>query len=827
MSLETEDIRVPNTASRAIQSQGRECQKKKQLPTTLSRWKPCFTACLQSSKGSGGPCDENGEGSFVLLDNVMESDTNDARLKDEAFCENLSRELDVFLDKLKPARTTGDRRADEIVGLLQSMGMQLPNPELESSHTKQQTDSVNTGVAIRGDKSVFISRKYRRRKSFAKKHPRLDRLISITSQTLGREFGGNQSSNGNKSRTQIADAGVQDSIRLDFSMTSVQLAIYPGDSKSGYRRHCDRENSCQQEGTKIGARKMSDRIRSTNPERLITCIYYVTEKDWDASLDGGDLRLFHSNDDDDNSDNVDSSVDVAKNRALSSHTDVTPFRDRMVIFRSDRVPHQVMPSHRRPRLAITMWFYGTLPNTLMKNEDGLSTMTSSDSNAAGGKKAVTLTTNGSCPIPPLPLHQVSHKNDESPSIFVSIASYRDSETRPTIDALYSTALKPRRIFAGIVAQLEQGEKDDEDIWTSITDSTKTWPQEQHQLRAMRLHARDATGPCYARGLCQSLYRGEDYVLQIDSHMRFRQNWDEYLIRSIKGLKDRRRKMSAGDEIEMRHCDKVMLTTYPVGYTLPNNIPTETRGTYLVPWKFDDQGMLRQRGRLVRRNCAEPTTTEGKECYDERLNSSTSQLGTEAKYDSSASRAHRQYLYAGGFNFGPSRLIFDVPYDTMGLHNLFFGEELSMAVRLFTHGYDLYAPEETVCYHLWSRSHRPTKSSTTPVSKTKVEEDNRLREMSQSKVKKQLIGDKTMVGTYCGLGKARSAAAFAHQLGVNFENQTFVRKGWECGALNSKGFVGNRDGNESLFPADCMEANVASLDAKTQSLIGMFLKGIQN
>ena len=31
--------------------------------------------------------------------------------------------------------------------------------------------------------------------------------------------------------------------------------------------------------------------------------------------------------------------------------------------------------------------------------------------------------------------------------------------------------------------------------------------------------REAEGPCSARHLAQQLYRGEQYVLQIDSHMR--------------------------------------------------------------------------------------------------------------------------------------------------------------------------------------------------------------------------------------------------------------------------------------------------------------------
>jgi len=86
---------------------------------------------------------------------------------------------------------------------------------------------------------------------------------------------------------------------------------------------------------------------------------------------------------------------------------------------------------------------------------------------------------------------------------------------------------------------------------------------------------------------QSLHRGEDNVLQFDSHhMRLRQSWDTYLIQQHQRLVNQR-----GD-------DRVVLTTYPIGYTLPNRVPNETRGTLLVPWKFDGCGLLRQRGRLM-------------------------------------------------------------------------------------------------------------------------------------------------------------------------------------------------------------------------------------
>ncbi len=40
-----------------------------------------------------------------------------------------------------------------------------------------------------------------------------------------------------------------------------------------------------------------------------------------------------------------------------------------------------------------------------------------------------------------------------------------------------------------------------------------------QVRQIVLPYGDAEGPCKARALAQTLWSGEEYVLQIDSHMR--------------------------------------------------------------------------------------------------------------------------------------------------------------------------------------------------------------------------------------------------------------------------------------------------------------------
>jgi len=279
-----------------------------------------------------------------------------------------------------------------------------------------------------------------------------------------------------------------------------------------------------------------------------------------------------------------------------------------------------------------------------------------------------------------------------------------------------------------------------------------------------MEACHARGPCYARHLCQRLYAGENYVLQTDSHMRFRPNWDTYLI----------------DQLKSCPSSKSMLTTYPVGYNLPNEIPDETRGTLLVPWKFDADGMLRQRARLL-----QPRET--------RVPS---------------------YLFAAGFNFAPASVMEHVPYDG-NLQYLFFGEEVSMAVCLYTHGYDLYAPPETVCFHLWSRSHRPT-----PIQDTIPPEMKRRQEVQRRAARQVVL--QQLRGEGRGLGTERTVADFAKAIGVDFKEQT-IQEDAALGGLQVDEFAHD----VSTLAPDSLEGQVASLDVKTQARIMSFLSAMNS
>ena len=313
------------------------------------------------------------------------------------------------------------------------------------------------------------------------------------------------------------------------------------------------------------------------------------------------------------------------------------------------------------------------------------------------------------------------------TIFISIASYCDSECGPTVRDAYAQASCPGRVSVGVAWQgsmtgqwdwegviKRKGGKGEEGVGDVVCPSFMTYDapssssssstsssssriargrreevnkevendedeanegdeaesdgeaEEEEWVRAMKSNVRvsaipseQASGPCWARGVAFSMWRGERYLLQIDSHMRFRSGWDRYLVWQLEKTREemmmRRDKEEeeeeekeeigegvgegegeeqveneanlggsrgrGGDEnirekrqnsheryqyentksnvkmnfksverslaeltavtVPAKMRMKPILTTYPLGYRLPNAVPADTRATLLV------------------------------------------------------------------------------------------------------------------------------------------------------------------------------------------------------------------------------------------------------
>lgn len=113
-----------------------------------------------------------------------------------------------------------------------------------------------------------------------------------------------------------------------------------------------------------------------------------------------------------------------------------------------------------------------------------------------------------------------------PSIYVAIASLDDDELVPTIRDLFAKAANPARVYVGLIVQsasarwyrevVKQLRQISPNIKTSFTKVTSK-------------NALDVLGVGRGRELSHSFYADEDYVLQVDSHSMFLQDWDDVLI----------------------------------------------------------------------------------------------------------------------------------------------------------------------------------------------------------------------------------------------------------------------------------------------------------
>lgn len=116
------------------------------------------------------------------------------------------------------------------------------------------------------------------------------------------------------------------------------------------------------------------------------------------------------------------------------------------------------------------------------------------------------------------------------TIFVTIACYRDPVIQSTIDDLLSKADDPYRITVGVFLQ----QKDGENLVTNTYGD---------RVRVDTQEPGDVFSVCACRNRAMCLIDEEEYVLQIDSHTRFKKGWDTKLINLHKSLNNEKALLS--------------------------------------------------------------------------------------------------------------------------------------------------------------------------------------------------------------------------------------------------------------------------------------------
>jgi hypothetical protein len=231
-------------------------------------------------------------------------------------------------------------------------------------------------------------------------------------------------------------------------------------------------------------------------------------------------------------------------------------------------------------------------------------------------------------------------------IFIQIAAYRDPQLVPTVKDCIEKAKWPENLVFCIAWQ--------HDVTENI-DGIKDLPN----VKIIDIPHHESKGACWARHQIQQRYDGEEYTLQLDSHHRFVENWDEVIIGMYNQLK------------EMGHA-KPLLTGY-----IPSFDPDNDPGARVqIPWKMDFDRFI----------------PEGAVFF------------LPASIDDWQSRTSPvpSRFYSAHFCFTSGDFCKEVPHDP---NYYFHGEEISIAVRAYTHGYDLFHPHRLVAWHEYTRKGR--------------------------------------------------------------------------------------------------------------------------
>ena len=325
-------------------------------------------------------------------------------------------------------------------------------------------------------------------------------------------------------------------------------------------------------------------------------------------------------------------------------------------------------------------------------------------------------------------HQPQEPQISDDTIFVSIASYRDPECNNTLIDLFMKAKHPERVHVGICQQNAPGDADClDEVLEPFADN----------IRVVRLSHFDAQGPMYARAIIeQSLYYGEMFYLQIDSHMLFVQDWDDICIR----------------QLAMCPSERPILTTYP------NDFDRVTRRHVLLP-----NGLKKPIGVVP------PTFIRFRE-FHERLGFVEQE---KENFQVEPQQPQPSLFWAAGFSFTLGELISEVPYDP-NCPFLFVGEEMGLSMRYFTHGWDFFAPGVNIVYHLMKRTYRNTFWEQVYQKNCVVDDSTRMerkhREAFAVQRTRELVSGTLSPSDPYGLGLVRTIRDWEDYTGVSIHNK---------------------------------------------------------
>ncbi len=248
------------------------------------------------------------------------------------------------------------------------------------------------------------------------------------------------------------------------------------------------------------------------------------------------------------------------------------------------------------------------------------------------------------------LYEHIDEADVSSIICVQIPSYKDIDVINTVNSLLVNAVNPDRIRIKIFFQ-----DDDVDLLKQL--------QAISNVEVKQIPSCESQGLCYARYQCNLMMDDDtNFAMHIDSHMRCAKFWDVALILSWQLCND----------------DKAIVSQRPFDFSefyderLDSDIFIEKVHHYFMKLVYHEYSKDYCNFLLPK-----PLTV----------------------YPDSSITSRQSACISGGLVFGKSEIDVLVPSDS----NMYFvADENSMAIRYWTHGFNIYSPDYYFVYHLYNR-----------------------------------------------------------------------------------------------------------------------------
>ena len=242
------------------------------------------------------------------------------------------------------------------------------------------------------------------------------------------------------------------------------------------------------------------------------------------------------------------------------------------------------------------------------------------------------------------------------NIFVSIASFRDSECNNTLKDLYMKADNPENIFCGIFTQIDNNIKTEQCYDSNFPYNT--------QIRRMLINYKDAKGPLWARiKIIKQLYQNEKYFLMIDAHTLFKKGWDTNLISFLNTLKN-------------KGIQKPILSGYPANFSDKDK---DDKNSFLL-------------------------------CNIVNGNNYPEVLGAERKEEG---YYYQSYFISAGCLFTYSKFLQEINIIKIAenLQYIYSGEEMLLSLLAYVNGWDIYSIPYTNIYHQYKTNEQKKKDKT--------------------------------------------------------------------------------------------------------------------